>query len=62
MLDLYMVLLLAVTFALFYGFVVWCDRTIEEPAGGDRPWSSSAFSPCSSFFISYLRWFTRKSF
>ncbi len=37
MLDLYMGLLLAVTFALFYGFLVWCDRTIEEPVGGDRP-------------------------
>ncbi|MBB3125465.1 hypothetical protein FHS19_000119 [Paenibacillus rhizosphaerae] len=36
MLDLYMVLLLALTFTAFYGFMAWCDRTIEDPAGGDR--------------------------
>lgn len=36
MLDLYMVLLLAATFGAFYGFLVFCGRTIDEPAGGDR--------------------------
>lgn len=36
MLDIDMVLLLAATFAAFYGFLEWCGRTIEEPAGGDR--------------------------
>ena len=36
MMDLYMVLLLGITFAAFYGFAAWCDRTIQEPAGGDR--------------------------
>ena len=35
MLDLYMILMLAVTFGLFYGFTIWCDRTVDE-AGGDR--------------------------
>ncbi|RED64605.1 hypothetical protein DFP95_10222 [Cohnella lupini] len=35
MLDLYMVLLLAVTFAVFYGFMAWCDRVVED-TGGDR--------------------------
>lgn len=36
MLDIYMVLLLAAAFAAFYGFLEWCGRTIEDPAGGDR--------------------------
>lgn len=35
MLDLYMVLMLAGTFALFYGFMTWCDRVVDE-SGGDR--------------------------
>ncbi len=35
MLDLYMVLILAGTFALFYGFLVWCNRVVDE-AGGER--------------------------
>jgi len=35
MLDVYMALILAGTFALFYGFTIWCDRVVEE-AGGDR--------------------------
>jgi hypothetical protein len=30
-----MVLMLAGTFALFYGFMVWCDRVVDE-AGGER--------------------------
>lgn len=35
MLDLYMVLMLAGTFALFYGFLAWCNRVVDE-AGGER--------------------------
>lgn len=31
MLDLYMVLTLAVTYALFSGFLSWCGRVIQEP-------------------------------
>jgi hypothetical protein len=35
MLDLYMVLLLAGTFAVFYGFMAWCGRVVDD-AGGER--------------------------
>lgn len=35
MLDLYMVLMLVVTYALFTGFLSWCGRVIQE-SGGDR--------------------------
>ncbi len=34
--DIYMVLLLAALFAVFYGFAVWCDRVVEG-SEGDRP-------------------------
>ena len=34
MLDLYMMLMLAGIFGLFYGFMVWCGRVIGE--GGNR--------------------------
>lgn len=34
MIDLYMLLMLAGLFGLFYGFIVWCGRVIDE--GGDR--------------------------
>lgn len=34
MLDVYMVLLLAATFGLFYGFLAWCNRVIDD-TGGD---------------------------
>jgi hypothetical protein len=34
MLDLYMVLLLAATYALFTGFLSWCERVIQESGGG----------------------------
>jgi hypothetical protein len=34
MLDLCMVLLLAITYALFTGFLSWCGRVIEESGGG----------------------------
>lgn len=33
--DLYMVLLLAGTFLVFYAFLVWCDRIVDE-SGGER--------------------------
>lgn len=32
--DLYMVLMLAGIFGLFYGFIVWCGRVVGE--GGER--------------------------
>lgn len=35
MLDLYMILILAAAFALFYGFMTWCDRIADE-TGGER--------------------------
>lgn len=34
MMDLYMILALAATFGLFYGFLHWCDKTVET--GGER--------------------------
>ncbi len=33
MLDLYMIVLLAGTFCIFYGFAAWCDRVIGETGG-----------------------------
>ena len=33
--DLYMAVLLAVTYLLFYGFLSWCSRVVEE-TGGER--------------------------
>lgn len=35
MLDVYMILMLAATYAIFSGFLHWCGRIIEE-TGGDR--------------------------
>lgn len=35
MLDLYMVLMLAIAYALFSGFLMWCGRVIED-SGGER--------------------------
>lgn len=31
MVDLYMVFILAITYALFSGFLSWCGRVIQEP-------------------------------
>lgn len=35
MMDVYMILMLAGTFGLFYGFAAWCNRVIDG-AGGDQ--------------------------
>ncbi|MFC5704281.1 hypothetical protein ACFPVX_23575 [Cohnella faecalis] len=35
MMDLYMALLLAVTFGLFYGFAIWCDRVVDDGETGE---------------------------
>jgi len=61
MLDLYMVLIMAATFAVFYGFAAWCDRVVEE-AEGDRKWFSYRSWPDSSSFTWSTRSFIRKSF
>lgn len=35
MLDLYMILILAVTYVLFAGFMTWCGKVVDD-AGGER--------------------------
>lgn len=34
MTDLYMILLLAVIYFIFYGFLLWCDHAADGPEGG----------------------------
>ncbi|EPD83799.1 hypothetical protein HMPREF1207_03163 [Paenibacillus sp. HGH0039] len=34
MTDLYMILLLAVIYLIFYGFLTWCDHVVEGSEGG----------------------------
>lgn len=36
MLDVYMVLMLAASFGLFYGFMAWCGKVVDQ-TGGERP-------------------------